>query len=188
MGNVCQRCGWNATQMAQQQYPQQFQQPMPQQYVPPQGRSDLPLIIGAIVITIIVIIAALLFVVLTSEDDGKKGSDGNGGSTTAPTGAFEFSETTAGNYTGGIISLSDEVKLSDCSWTIIDIDGSSASQGPPILSGTAIQAGSGLKLTFIDANSKVDAGDVVTLENAEKGDQIKLIHDTGKSIAAYTIP
>jgi hypothetical protein len=149
------------------------------------------MIVGAIVITIIVIIAALLFVVLTSEDDEKNGSDGNGSSTTAPTGAFDFTETTTGNYTGGIISLSDAVRLSECSWTIIDVStGASASQGPPIRSGTPVQAGRGLKLTYSDTNpnNKIDAGDVITLENAAKGDQIKLIHDTGKSIAAYTIP
>jgi hypothetical protein len=149
------------------------------------------MIVGAIVITIIVILAALLFIVFTSEDNGNKGGDGNGGTVrTAPTGAFDFTETTTGSYTGGIISLSDDVKLSDCSWTIVDIDGASASQGPPIISGTPVQAGRGLKLTFTDTNSnnKIDAGDVVTLENAEKGDQIKLIHDTGKSIASYTVP
>jgi hypothetical protein len=111
--------------------------------------------------------------------------------TTSPTGAFDFSETSTGNYTGGLVSLSSEVKLEDCSWTIIDVStGASASQGPPIISGTPVQAGRGLKLTFTDANSneKVDAGDVITLENAAEGDQIRLIHDTGKSIAAYTIP
>jgi hypothetical protein len=149
------------------------------------------MIVGAIVITIVVIIAVLLFVVLTSDDDGNIGNGRMESSTTAPTGAFDFTETTTGNYTGGIISLSDDVRLSECSWAVIDVStGASASQGPPIMSGRPVQAGSGLKLTFTDtnSNSKVDAGDVVTLENAAKGDQIKLIHDTGKSIAAYTIP
>lgn len=191
-GNFCERCGWNAAQMAQQQYPPQYQQPIQQQYTPPQGRSDLPLIVGAIVIAIVVILAGVLFVVLTSKDDGKTGSDGNGGTvTTVPTGAFDFTETSNGNYTGGIVSLSGEVRLSDCSITIIDTStGASASQGPPIRSGYPVQAGSGLKLTFTDTNSnkKVDAGDVWTLTNAQKNDQIKLIHDTGKAIAAYTIP
>jgi hypothetical protein len=150
------------------------------------------MIIGAIVIAVVVIMAVVLFVVLTSDDNGNSGSEGNGGGvTTSPTGAFDFTETTTGNYTGGIVSLSDEVRLSDCSWTIIDTStGASASQGPPIRSGIPLQAGSGLRLTFTDTNSndKVDAGDVVTLENAEKGDQIKFIHDTGRSIATYTVP
>jgi flagellin-like protein len=141
-----------------------------------------PVIAVILMVAITVVLAAVLYVMVSGMMTG---------STTAPTGAFDFTETSTGNYTGGVISLSDDVKLSDCSWTIIDTStGASASQGPPILSGTAVQAGTGLKLTFTDtnANSKVDAGDVINLVNADKNDQIKLIHDTGKSIAAYTIP
>jgi flagellin-like protein len=140
-----------------------------------------PVIAVILMVAITVVLAAVLYVMVSGMMTG---------STTAPTGAFDFTETTTGNYTGGIVSLSDDVKLSDCSWTIVDINGASGSQGPPITGdGTSVTTGGGLSLTFTDTNtnSKVDAGDVVTLANAEKGDQIKLIHDTGKSIAAYTV-
>jgi flagellin-like protein len=139
-----------------------------------------PVIAVILMVAITVVLAAVLYVMVSGMMTG---------STTAPTGAFEFTETTTGNYTGAVISLSDEVKLSDCSWTVVDIDGSSASQGPPIISGDDVNTGA-LALTFTDTNvnSKVDAGDVIVLTGAEKGDQIKLIHDTGKQIALYTVP
>ncbi len=174
--------------MAQQQYTQ-YQQPLGQQYAPPQGKSDLPLIVGAIVVTIIVIIGAVLFVVFTSGDENKK-SDGNGSSTTAPTGALDFTDQGGGNYIGGIVSLSDDLKLSDCSITIIDVsDGSSAAQGPPLRSGIPITTSGGLSLKYSDtnSNSEMDAGDVWIISNGADGDQIKLIYKTGKQIALYTI-
>jgi hypothetical protein len=178
-------------QPMQQQYPQQYQQPISQQYAPPQGKSDLPMIVGAIVITIVVIIAAVLFVVFTSEDNGNKGGDGFEGSTTTPTGAFDFTEVNTGEYVGGIVSLSDDLPLSDCSVTIMDTSsGSSASSGPPLSERTISTGRGGLSLTYSDTNdnNKVDAGDVWTMDNAYRGDQMKLIHDTGATIAAYTIP
>jgi flagellin-like protein len=140
-----------------------------------------PVIAVILMVAITVVLAAVLYVMVSGMMTG---------STTAPTGAFDFTETTTGNYTGGIVSLSDDVKHSDCSWTIVDINGASGAQGPPITETPVTTGAGGLILTFSDTNpnSKVDAGDVITLTNAEKGDQIKLIHDTGKSIAVYTVP
>jgi hypothetical protein len=149
------------------------------------------MIIGAIIIAIVVILAALLFIFLASDDNGKTESDGNGGSTTSPVGAFDFTETSTGNYTGGIVSLSDTLPLSDCSIAIIDTStGASASGGPPLPEYTISTGSDGLTLRYYDTNSnnKVDAGDVWTLTNAYKNDQIKLIHETGKLVATYTIP
>ena len=60
----------------------------------------------------------------------------------------------------------------------------------PIQSGIPLQVGSGLKLTFTDsnANTKMDGGDVWTVENGGTGDIIKLIfRSTGKSVAEYTL-
>lgn len=113
------------------------------------------------------------------------------GTTTSPTGALDFYDVGDGNYTGGIISLSEEVKLYESSFTIIDIsDGSSASQGPPVISGIPITTSGGLSLKYTDVNSneKMDAGDVWTISNGEEGDQIKWLYETGNVIAMYTIP
>jgi hypothetical protein len=110
--------------------------------------------------------------------------------TTTPTGALSFTETSVGNYTGGIIALSDELKLSEASITIIDVsDGSAASQGPPLQSGIPFTTSGGLSLTFTDtnANRKMDAGDVWVISNAASGDQIKLVHEDGEMIATYTL-
>jgi hypothetical protein len=113
------------------------------------------------------------------------------GTTTSPTGAFDFVENSPGNFTGGIISLSDKVKLTESSITIIDVsDGSAASQGPPLQSGIPIITSGGLTLEFTDTNgnNQMDAGDVWTISNGASGDQIKWIYETGNVIAMYTIP
>lgn len=109
--------------------------------------------------------------------------------TTTPTGALSFTENAPGNYTGGIISLSAQVLLSESSITIIDVsDASSAFQGP-LQSGVPIITSGGMTLTFTDtnANMKMDAGDVWTITNGESGDNIKWVHENGKAIAMYTL-
>jgi hypothetical protein len=109
---------------------------------------------------------------------------------TSPTGALSFTETSVGNFTGGIISLSDEVKLSEASISIIDVsDGSAASQGPPLQSGVPFSTSGGMTLTFSDTNGnrKMDAGDVWTISGAENGDQVRWIYETGFVIATYTL-
>jgi hypothetical protein len=110
--------------------------------------------------------------------------------TTTPTAALDFTETSAGNYTGGIVSMSDKVLLSEASITIVDVsDGSAASQGPPLLSGIPITTSGGLSLTFTDTNDnyQMDAQDVWIIKNGESGDQIKWVHESGKMIAMYTL-
>lgn len=109
-----------------------------------------------------------------------------------PRGALSFKESSSvdGNYTGCVISLSDEVKLVDSAITIIDSStGASASQDPitseqPISTGT-----NGMTLTFTDANanSKVDAGDVWKISRGDPGDEIRWIYKTGELIASYTL-
>ncbi len=140
-----------------------------------------PVIAVILMVAITVVLAAVLYVMVSGMMTG---------STTAPTGALDFTDQGGGNYTGGIVSLSDDVKLTDCSVTIIDAsDGSSASQGPPLQSGVPITTAGGLEVKFSDTNpnQQIDAGDVWTIKNGADGDQIKLIHDTGKQIAIYTI-
>lgn len=140
-----------------------------------------PVIAVILMVAITVVLAAVLYVMVSGMMTG---------TTTAPTGALDFHETTTGNYTGGIVSLSDQVKLSDASITIIDAtDGSSASQGPPLVSGTPITTSGGMSLKFTDTNNnnRIDAGDVWTVTGGADDDSIRLIHETGKSIATYTL-
>jgi flagellin-like protein len=140
-----------------------------------------PVIAVILMVAITVVLAAVLYVMVSGM---------MGGTTTAPTGALDFDEKSIGNYTGGIVSLSDEVKLTDASITIIDnTDQTSASQGPPLVSGQALAAPGGMTLKYTDtnANQKIDAGDVWTVTNGEDGDTIKLIHKDGKAIASYTL-
>jgi hypothetical protein len=109
--------------------------------------------------------------------------------TTTPVAALSFTEQSPGNYTGSIISLNEEVMLSEVSITIIDVsDGSSASQDP-VQSGIPITTSGGLNLTFTDTNgnSRMDAGDVWVIKNGADGDQIKMVYETGSVIATYTL-
>jgi flagellin-like protein len=139
-----------------------------------------PVIAVILMVAITVVLAAVLYVMVSGMMTG---------TTTAPTGALSFTENTVGNYTGGVISISDTVKISDASVTIIDVSTSASASQDPLASGTALQAGSGLTMTYTDSNGnlKIDAGDVWTISQGAAGDVIKLIHTTGKSIAEYTL-
>jgi flagellin-like protein len=140
-----------------------------------------PVIAVILMVAITVVLAAVLYVMVSGMMTG---------TTTAPTGALSFTENTVGNYTGGVISLSDTVKVSDASVTIIDISTGNSKSLDPLASGTAITPGAGeLSVTYTDSNAnlKIDAGDVWTVTNGAAGDIIKLIHKTGKSVAEYTL-
>jgi PKD repeat protein len=105
-----------------------------------------------------------------------------------PVGAFSFWKSSPGNYTGGIISLSAEVQISDVSLIIIDSSSGFNAVHNPIQSGIPLQVGAGFRLTYTDTNSnnKLDAGDVWIAQNASDGDIIRLIFiPTGEIIAEY---
>jgi flagellin-like protein len=139
-----------------------------------------PVIAVILMVAITVVLAAVLYVMVSGMMSG---------TTTAPTGALSFTENTVGNYTGGVITLSDSVKITDASVTIIDVSTSASASQDPLASATPLQAGSGMTLTYTDSNGnlKIDAGDVWTISNGASGDVIKLVHTTGKSIAEYTL-
>lgn len=107
----------------------------------------------------------------------------------APTGVLDFTKTAPGNYTGAIISLSDELLISDAYLYIRDATNGNAVIQDPVLTGTPLQVGSGLKLTYndINVNGKFDAGDVWYVENGDHGDIIRLEYKTGETVAEYTI-
>jgi flagellin-like protein len=139
-----------------------------------------PVIAVILMVAITVVLAAVLYVMVSGMMSG---------TTTAPTGALSFNEHSVGNYTGGIISLSDTVKISDASITIIDVSDSSSASQDPLVSGTAVTTSGGLSVKYTDTNGnlKIDAGDVWTVSSGASGDIIKLIHKNGKSIAEYTL-
>jgi flagellin-like protein len=140
-----------------------------------------PVIAVILMVAITVVLAAVLYVMVSGMMTG---------TTTAPTGAFNFTEPTPGNYTGSVISLSDTVKIADASVTIVDVsDGSSKSQDP-LQDGVAFSTSGGLTCKYEDSNSnaRIDAGDVWSITGGAKDDQIKLIHETGKGIAEYNLP
>jgi flagellin-like protein len=139
-----------------------------------------PVIAVILMVAITVVLAAVLYVMVSGMMTG---------TTTAPTGALSFSENTPGNYTGGLITLSDKVKITDASVTIIDVSTSLSASQDPLQDGVALQAGSGLRLTYSDTNGnqELDAGDVWTIQNGGSNDVIKLIHETGKTIAEYEL-
>lgn len=110
---------------------------------------------------------------------------------TLPVGELDFTETTSGNFTGGVVSQNYEFRLYDCSITIIDAsDGSTASIGPPVPSGYPISTSGGLRLKYTDTNrdGKVNIGDWWNISNGANNDQIKLLHYVGDIIMMYTIP
>jgi hypothetical protein len=107
---------------------------------------------------------------------------------------MDFTETSPGNYTGGIVSASAEIYLNEIEINIFDSssgysgtdDGDLTDDSPEEVD---VWYGD-LALEFTDANdnNKLDAGDVFTLTNAESGDEIT-IYDSYSydEIALYTI-
>ena len=139
-----------------------------------------PVIAVILMVAITVVLAAVLYVMVSGMMSG---------TTTAPTGALSFTEHEVGNYTGGIISLSDTVKVTDASITIIDVSDSSSNYQDPVNSGVPCITTGGLEVKYTDTNGnlRIDAGDVWTVKQGESGDIIKLIHKNGKAIAEYKL-
>jgi hypothetical protein len=112
-----------------------------------------------------------------------------------PTAAMDFTETTPGNYTGGIVSASGTIFLNDIkieiyddgtSWTGND-DGDLTDGDPEEIE---VRYGN-LRLECSDVNNNdiLDAADVIKLYDAESGDRITIRDaDTWDTIGSYTIP
>lgn len=163
-----------------------FPQQMPMMYyAPPKSDSTKIILIVVLVLVILFVVVPIIFVAvfLTSVPDMGPPIE------TAPTAALSFTENTAGNYTGGIISLSSHVDVDEVYLVIIDISsGETATLDPLGDHGTA-QVFNGISCTFTDSNQNrgLDAGDVFVIQNGASGDIIKLIHNTGRSIVEYTL-
>ncbi len=114
----------------------------------------------------------------------------------APTAALDFTESplSSGNFTGGIVSASDVIYLSDIkieiydsstSWTGED-DGDLTDNDPE-----EIDVWFGnlyCEFTDVNDNDKLDAADIIQLFNAESGDRIEIQDLSSEdTIASYTI-
>jgi PKD repeat protein len=111
--------------------------------------------------------------------------------TDAPTGAMDFTETSPGNYTGGIVSLSRSVFIIRVNMTITDDSLGQSESQDPIDSGITLQVPGGVSCTYTDtnANDKIDAGDVITISGGAQDDMFRLIYNpTGESIATFVLP
>jgi hypothetical protein len=111
-----------------------------------------------------------------------------------PSASLDFTETSPGNYTGGIVSSSSEIYLNEIEIEIYDSSsGYSGTDDGDLTDDRHEEVDvwyGNLDLEFTDTNdnNKLDAGDVFTLTNAESGDEIT-IYDTYSydEIASYTI-
>jgi hypothetical protein len=111
-----------------------------------------------------------------------------------PSASMDFTETSPGNFTGGIVSSSAEIYLDEIEIEIYDFSSDSYGTDDGDLTDDRpeeVEVWYGnLALEYTDANdnNKLDAGDVFTLTNAESGDEIT-IYDTYNydEIASYTI-
>jgi hypothetical protein len=111
-----------------------------------------------------------------------------------PTASMDFTETSPGNYTGGIVSASAEIYLNEIEIEIYDSSSGSYGTDDGDLTDDSPEevdvwyGNLTLEFTDVNDNSKLDAADVFTLTNADSGDEIT-IYDTYSydEIASYTI-
>jgi flagellin-like protein len=142
-----------------------------------------PVIAVILMVAITVVLAAVLYVMVSGMMSG---------TSSTPTGALTFGDAPQGgatNYTGQVIKVSPTTKWTDCSITILDGDGSSASQDP-IDSGTSFATTGGLPLTYTDSNGdgNINSNDIWTVTGGAEGDIIRLIHNpTGGQIADFIL-
>jgi FlaG/FlaF family flagellin (archaellin) len=142
------------------------------------------LVIVILVIVIPIILAAALYFMATGMIESSP--------ETAPNGALNLMQSSdvEGKYTGGFISLSRHVDITDVSVTITDASTDSSASITLTASGGYVAVGSGLNLNFVDSydNDLLDEGDVITINNGESGDSIKFTYEpTGETISMYTL-
>lgn len=111
-----------------------------------------------------------------------------------PSVTLQFTETSPGNYTGGVVSQTGVIYLRDLEIEIYDgVDGSygwddgELADGNPEVINTW---GGGLGMTYndVNGNGKLDSADVITLRDAEHGDTIELTDSiTDSRITLFTL-
>jgi hypothetical protein len=113
-----------------------------------------------------------------------------------PVGALGFTEheTTDGEFIGGVVSLSNKVKLKDVSLTLIDAETGTSGLINPMVNGGSAQAGdpgSEITITYDDAGKTdwLDSSDVLFITGATTGDRVVLIFlPSDDLLAQWTTP
>ena len=109
---------------------------------------------------------------------------------TTPTGAFNFTETSPGNYTGGLISFSESgVDLSNIAMVILHGSMSNKDTVEKLYNHATVEVEGGLRCTFEDVNSnnQLDINDRFYVWKAGPEDILKLVYiGTGGVMAQYT--
>jgi hypothetical protein len=159
---------------------------MPYYYYPPPSSSSSNVIIFAVVLVVIIFvvlpIALAAFILLAAPDPiGIPPQPPD-----EPIGEMAFVENTVGNYTGGLISLSDRLNLNEVSLLIIDESMGGFGQLNPLEHGGTAQVPNGIRCTFNDANhnDRLDVGDVFTIEDGAPGDTIRLFLRPSEDLVA----
>jgi hypothetical protein len=111
-----------------------------------------------------------------------------------PTAALDFTETSSGVYTGGLISSTSDIYLNDINIEIEDSSSGSYGYDDGDLTDDNPEEVEDwyenllLEFTDVNDNDKLDAGDIFTLTNAEPGDIITIYDsDSYEEIVSYTI-
>jgi len=157
-------------------------QPIPIPIPPPRKRNAIVNII--IIFQIIILIYLVIFgTIMISTPRLPRTS-------TTPTGALDFNETSSGNYTGSMVALSKTIALRDIAMSITDDSNGHRDSLKRIYNHATVDVDGGVRCTFEDTNSndQLDTEDRFYLWNAGSGDILKLVYTaTGGVIAQYTL-
>jgi hypothetical protein len=163
-----------------------FFQSIPMPYYPPpkSGSSNVLIIVVVIVVIIFMIIPLILASLIFLTGPGPFNGDPPG-----PTGVMNFTEFSPGNYTGAVVSLSDQLSLDEVSLLVIDDSLGGFAQINPLEDDQTAQVPNGIGCTFNDANNnnRIDAADIITIFNGASGDTIRLFHRPTDNLIAETI-
>jgi flagellin-like protein len=105
---------------------------------------------------------------------------------------FVESDEVEGEYTGGIVSISEKVELPDVGLTLVDAETSDAATIFPLVDNGQVEAGApGEKINILyqDANSnnQLDTSDVFYITNGTEGDRVTLTYIPTDGLLDYYI-
>jgi flagellin-like protein len=148
-----------------------------------EGVSPVIAVILLVAITV-VLVSVLYFTVAGMVEETKP----------TPIVAIDFNEhdTIEGMYIGGVVSMSEEVKLSQASLTLIDVESGDSGAIHPLVTGGETSAGSGadmINITFTDGGmtGKLEPSDVFVITGATEGDKVVLTYIPSDDILAFYI-
>lgn len=113
---------------------------------------------------------------------------------TTPVAALDFVESkdVEGEYTGGIVSISEKVELPDVGLTLIDGETGEAASISPLVDNGQAEAGApgeAVQILYKDANSnnQLDTSDVFYITNGTAGDKITITYIPSDSLIDYYV-